>query len=85
MRQFDFCYGISGSRVVIYPAGTLARREQGHYVDAPYLDIQTRTHFSDYFELVRRGRVVKRGVLPFRHPHDLDDSIKQLLALMQEL
>lgn len=85
MKQFDFWYGTTGSRVVIYPAGTLARREQGHYVDAPYLDIQTRTLFSDYFELVRRGHVVKRGVLSFRHAHDLDDTIKQILALMQEL
>lgn len=85
MKRFDFCYSTSGSRVVIYPAGTLAKREKGHYVDAPYLDIQTYTCTSDYFELVRRGHVVKRGVLPFRHPHDLDDSIKQIFALMQEI
>ena len=85
MKQFDIRTDISGSRMVIYPAGTLAKRNTGAYVDAPYIDVQHHSHFMDRYELVRAGRVVKRGALPFRNPHDLDETLSRLVDLMKEL
>lgn len=85
MKQFDIRTDISGSRMVIYPAGTLAKRNTGAYVDAPYIEVQKRGTQWDYVELVRAGRVVKRGALPFRNPHDLDETLSRLVDLMKEL
>lgn len=85
MKTFDIRTDISGSRMVIYPGGTLAKRATGAYVDAPYIDVQPHSHFTDRFELVRAGHVRKRGLLPMRHQHDLDFSHEVILNLMKEL
>lgn len=85
MKQFDIRTDISGSRMVIYPAGTLAKRNTGAYVDAPYIDVQHHSYFRDRYELVRGGRVLKRGALPFRHPQELDETLFRLINLMKEL
>jgi hypothetical protein len=85
VKQFDIQHHISGARMVIYPAGTLAKRATGAYVDAPYIDVQHHSHFTDKYELVRAGRVVKRGALPFRNQQDLDETLARLVDLMKEL
>lgn len=86
MKQFDIRTDISGSRMVIYPAGTLAKRNTGAHVDAPYIDVRkagVNDTGCDTAELVRDGQVRKRVHLWALDPHG--GQCEQLINLMKEL
>lgn len=89
MKQFDIRTDISGSRMVIYPAGTLAKRNTGAYVDAPYIEVQKRGTQWDYVELVRAGHVQKRAsILTWNDPVEGTPrchNLQELIDLMKEL
>lgn len=89
MKQFDIQHHSSGSRLVIYPAGTLAKRATGAYVDAPYIEVQKRGAHWDHVELVRNGHVQKRAsILTWNDPVDGTHrchNLQELVDLMKEL
>lgn len=89
MKQFDIRTDISGSRMVIYPAGTLAKRATGAYVDAPYIEVQKRGRQWDHVELVRAGHVQKRAsILTWNDPVEGTPrchNLQELIDLMKEL
>lgn len=92
MKTFDICKDVSGSRIVIYPGGTRAKRESlakqcpRHYYDPPYIDVRKagpNDTGCDTAELVRGGQVCKRVYLWANDPND--GQCKQLINLMKEL
>ena len=88
MKQFDIRKDISGSRMVIYPGGALAKAAQHprHYFDSPYIDVRNIASLSypyDTAELVVNGHVQKRLYLWANDP--LGGQCKQLVNLMKEL
>lgn len=89
MKQFDIRTDISGCRMVIYPGGTLAKRNTGAYVDAPYIEVQRCGPNDDYVKLVRAGHVRKRVYLyNDRDPiagGPRDHNVQKLIDLMKEL
>lgn len=92
MKTFDIRTDISGSRMVIYPGGTLAKREMlatqrpRQYYDPPYIDVRkagVNDRGCDTAELVRNGQVRKRVHLWVLDPHG--GQCEQLINLMKEL
>lgn len=88
MKKFDIQHDTSGCRLLIWPAGTLARRAKG-YVDAPYIEVHNSGSGYDNIELVRAGFVRKRESI-----RTLNDPIgngprchnlQKLINLMKEL
>jgi hypothetical protein len=83
MKSFDIVIGDHGTRMIVYPAGTLERRRLGCYTDAPYLWVRRFNDNIDSYELVLRGHVHVSGHIQTNNP--ANPPMGQVLDLMQQL